>query len=189
MGLLREGINEVIATTRGNAAPMGIIVRDEKITMVVFRESHTAARLSSHGWVAANFLVDPVVYVKTAFDDLPASAFMEEIAGDIPFERLVAAEAWAGFRAEIERTTREALVVRLSPVCEHIIKPTVHPVNRGFNSIIEASIHATRWMRTRDPALALLIRHHTGVIRKCGGPQDLEALSLLLSYIPDLSEE
>jgi len=75
MGLLREGINEVIATTRGNAAPMGIIVREGKLTMVVFRESHTAARLSSDGWVVANFLFDPVVYVKTAFDDrLPATS-------------------------------------------------------------------------------------------------------------------
>ncbi|MDD1713281.1 MAG: DUF447 family protein, partial [Methanoregulaceae archaeon] len=49
MGLLREGINEVIATTRGNAAPMGIIFREGKITMMVFRGSHTAARLSSDG--------------------------------------------------------------------------------------------------------------------------------------------
>jgi uncharacterized protein len=186
MGLLREGINEVIATTRGNAAPMGIIAREGKITMVVFRESHTAARLSSDGWVAANFLFDPVLYVRTAFDDLPASEVTREIADGVPFERLTAAEAWAGFRAEVERTTSEALVVRLSPVCECIIEPVVHPVNRGFNSIIEATVHATRWVRTRDPALARLIRHHAGIVRKCGGTEDLKALSLLYSYLPDL---
>jgi hypothetical protein len=186
MGLLREGINEVIATTRGNAAPMGIIVRDGKIRMVVFRESHTAARLSSDGWVAANLLSDPVIYVKTAFDDLPANAVIREETGGIPFERLTAAEAWAGFRAEVERTTSESLVVRLSPVCECIIKPVVHPVNRGFNSMIEATVHATRWTRTRDPALARLIRHHAGIVRKCGGTEDLKALSLLYSYLPDL---
>jgi hypothetical protein len=186
MGLLREGINEVIATTRGNAAPMGMIVRDGTITMVVFRESHTADRISSDGWVAANFVFDPVMYVKTAFDDLPASAFTTECVDGIPFERLIAAEAWAGFRAEVGRTTSEALVVRLSPVCERIIEPRVHPVNRGFNSIIEATVHATRWTRNEDPSLALLIRHHAGIARKCGGSQELEALSLLFSYLPDL---
>jgi uncharacterized protein len=189
MGLLREGINEVIATTRGNAAPMGVILREGKITMVVFRESHTAARISSDGWVAANFLFDPVMYVKCAFADLPASAVISENAGGIPFERLTAAEAWAGFRADVDRTTSEALMVRLFPVCECIIKPVVHPVNRGFNSIIEATVHATRWTRTRDPALAGLIRHHAGIVRKCGGTDDMKALSLLYAYLPDLPRD
>lgn len=186
MGLLRDGINEVIATTRENAAPMGIIFREGKLTMVVFRESHTAARLSSDGWVVANFLFDPVVYVQTAFNDLPACEVTREETEGIPFERLAAAEAWAGFRAEVERTTSEALMVRLFPVCECIIRPAVHPVNRGFNSIIEATVHATRWTRTRDPALARLIRHHAGIVRKCGGTEDIKALSLLYSYLPDL---
>ena len=189
MGLLREGINEVIATTRGNAAPMGIIFREGKITMMVFRGSHTAARLSSDGWVAANFLFDPVMYVKCAFDDLPATAVTREDVDGIPFERLTGVEAWAGFRAGVERTTREALLVSLSPVCECILEPVIHPVNRGFNSIIEATVHATRWSRTHDPALAQLIWHHAGIIRKCGGTEDLKALSLLVSYLPDLPRE
>ncbi|HNI42158.1 MAG TPA: DUF447 domain-containing protein, partial [Methanoregulaceae archaeon] len=34
MGLLREGINEVIATTCRNAAPMGIIYRNGVARMV-----------------------------------------------------------------------------------------------------------------------------------------------------------
>lgn len=190
MGLLKEGINEVIATTRRNAAPMGIIVRDADIRMVVFKGSHTAEHLAANKWIAANIISDPVIWVITAFDDLPATAFTSETTGGTTFDRLGAAEAWAGFRAEIERTTREALLVRLHPVCEFIIEPIMpHPVNRGFNSIIEATVHATRWTRTRDPALATLIRHHAAIVRKCGGLPEQKALSLLFSFIPDFSLE
>ena len=41
MGLLREGINEVIATTTVNAAPMGVILRNGRYTLVAFLGSHT----------------------------------------------------------------------------------------------------------------------------------------------------
>ena len=188
MGLLKEGITEVIATTRGNAAPMGIILRHNEARMVVYRQSHTAARIASDGWLVANFIFDPCLYVKTAFDDLSPDVFVREEVDGIIFERLSDAEAWIGFRAEIERTTPEALFIGLHLLHEAILAPALHPINRGFNGIIEATIHATRWKRTPNPELARLIIHHAAVIRKCGGKRELEALALLLSYISDFQE-
>ncbi|MGE5831376.1 MAG: DUF447 domain-containing protein, partial [Methanomicrobiales archaeon] len=64
MGLLREGINEVIATTWNNAAPMGIIFRDGEYRMVLFRGSHTAMNIERWGWVVANIVHDPVLWVR-----------------------------------------------------------------------------------------------------------------------------
>ena len=61
MGLLTEGINEVIATTRFNAAPMGIISRGGELRMMLFHGSHTAANIERDGWVVANFVYDPVL--------------------------------------------------------------------------------------------------------------------------------
>ena len=78
MGLLGEGINEVIATTWGNAAPMGIIFRDGVYRMVLYRGSHTAMNIERWGWVVANIVHDPVLWVRTAFSDLPPSSFAEE---------------------------------------------------------------------------------------------------------------
>lgn len=188
MGILKEGITEVIATTRGNAAPMGIILRDSEARMVVYRESHTAARITAEGWLVANVIFDPFLYVKTAFEDLTPDFFTREKAGGFVFERLTDTEAWIGFRAEVLRISSEALFVRLHPVHEEICLPALHPVNRGFNSIIEATIHATRWKRNRNPELARLIGHHATIVRKCGGKRESEALALLLSYVPDLPE-
>jgi hypothetical protein len=183
VGLLKEGINEVIATTHQNAAPMGIIFRNGKYGMVVYRESHTASRIEEHGWVVANLVFDPLLYVRTAFGDLEPGDLVPETVQGIAMQRLAVAEAWVGFSAMVERSTPETLVVRLTPLREEVRSWDVHPVNRGFNSVIEATVHATRFVRNHDPALGDLIRHHARLVHRCGDRRDVEALDLLYSYI------
>jgi len=56
MGLLAEGINEVIATTAFNAAPMGIRYENRKYTLTLFSGSHTAANIERDGWVSSSTL-------------------------------------------------------------------------------------------------------------------------------------
>ena len=183
MGILKGGINEVIATTRQNAAPMGIHVRNGKTTIVLFRGSHTAANVQKDGWIVANFIHDPVLYVRTAFEDLPDEMFVDEPVSGIMMQRLKGVDAWAAFTASIEHETTEAVVAVLTLQKELIREPVIHPVNRGFGSIIDATVHATRYMKTRDVDLKNQIEYHAGIIRKCGGKQELAALSLLQEYI------
>ncbi len=186
MGLLGQGISEVIATTRQNAAPVGIHRRGDALSAVLYRGSHTAENAAREGWLVANVIHDPVLFVRTAFDDLPADAFVS-IPG-IGWDRLAAAEGYAACRVEVERQTPEALRIRLSVVQEEIIEPRCVPVNRGRCAVIEATVHATRFGRTRDPGLGRLIDHHAAVIRRCGGPAELEALALLMDYIGPASD-
>ena len=183
MGLLKGGINEVIATTAKNAAPIGIHYRDGKATMILFSGSHTAANIERDGWVVANIVHDPVLYVKTAFEDLPADAFVEEPIGDRRMTRLRDAAAWIAFSATVEKKTAEALVVKLTQEREIIEDVAVWPVNRGFNSIIDATVHATRYRVHHDPKLKELIDYHAGLVRKCGGKKELAALELLEGYL------
>ncbi|PKL58584.1 MAG: DUF447 domain-containing protein, partial [Methanomicrobiales archaeon HGW-Methanomicrobiales-5] len=129
------------------------------------------------------FVYDPIVYVKTAFEDLPQDAFAEEIIHGRKMMRLKDADAWAAFSATIDKKTAEALMVTLTLEKEIIEDVVLHPVNRGFNSIIDATVHATRYNVNRDPFLKTQIDYHAGIIRKCGGPRELEALELLLQYI------
>jgi Uncharacterized conserved protein len=188
VGLLKEGINEVIATTDGNAAPMGIIFRDGASRLIAFKGSHTAENIMKHGWIVANFIYDPLLYVKTAFEDLGSEWFLEKNAGGTRVCSLAGAEAWIAFEAKIERETSEALIVDLNPLHEQVDALALHPVNRGFNSIIEATVHATRYVRTHDPVMADLILHHSALVRKCGGKREQEALELLLSYAGPLKK-
>ncbi len=183
MGLLRPGINEVIATTEFNAAPMGIIMRDGAARMVLFSGSHTAENIEKNGWLVANIVYDPLLYVKTAFGDIPHDNFIEESINGKKMYRLKDADAWAAFTATIDKKTSEALMVTLTPRKEIIERVSLHPVNRGFNSIIDITVHATRYRMNRDPELKTLIDYHAGIVRKCGGPRELAALDLLMQSI------
>ena len=188
MGLLKSGINEVIATTAFNAAPMGIHFRGGKATMVLFSGSHTVENIQRDGWLVANFIHDPVMYVKTAFGDLPKEMFIDESLGDMTVQRLAGADAWAAFTATIDHTTTEAVIVTLTLRKEIIEEVVIHPVNRGFSSIVDATIHATRYRRNHDPKLKDQIDYHAGIVRKCGGKQELAALDLLMGFIAEKAE-
>ena len=99
-------------------------------------------------------------------------------------QRLAGAEAWAAFETHVSRETNEAMMVDLTPLYEQMLTCAVHPVNRGFSSVIEATVHATRYVMGRDPALRELIRHHASIIRRCGGRREMEALALLQTHLP-----
>jgi hypothetical protein len=185
LGLLKTGINEIIATTACNAAPIGIHLRDKKATMILFPGSHTAENVVRDGWVVANIIHDPVMYVKTAFDDLPRDAFVEEPVSGRLMYRLRDAEAWIAFTVQVETSSAGMLTIHLTQEKEIIEGVGVQPVNRGFNSIIDATVHATRFRVNKDPELKRLIDYHAALVRKCGGKKELEALDLLMQYIID----
>ncbi len=184
---MQEGINEVIATTRMNAAPMGIICRDNQLMMAVYRSSHTASRIEEGSCVVANIIHDPVVFVQTAFGDLPEEDFIAGTAGDIRYWRLKDAGSWVVYHTRIEKKTDLKLLVSLTPVYSSLMDSPQLPVNRGLNSVIEATVHATRFVISHDPELKRLIDHHVDLIRRCGGRREYEALSLLLSYISSVT--
>ena len=64
MGLLSHGINEIIAVTKDNAAPIGIILRDGQCPkMILFKGSKTEENIRKYGWVTANFVSQASLYV------------------------------------------------------------------------------------------------------------------------------
>jgi hypothetical protein len=162
---------------------MGIHYRQGKATIVLFRGSHTAENIGRDGWVVANFVHDPVLYVETALGDLPKEAFIEEPVRGKTMHRLAGADGWAAFSAKVEHMTSETMVAQLTLEKEIIEEVVLHPVNRGFNSIIDATVHTTRYVITRDPELKKLIDYHAGIVRKCGGKKEIEALDLLMKRV------
>lgn len=183
MGLLKEGINEVIATTRFNAAPMGIIYRNGQMRMALYIGSHTAQNIEKERWIVANIIHDPVMYVTTAFSDLSQDTFVSINVNDRKMYYLANSEAWIAFDTVIEQRGVESMTVRLASLHEEVLSANVCPVNRGFNSIIDATVHSTRYVISRDPALKKIIDYHIGIVKRCGGTRELEALELLQQYI------
>jgi hypothetical protein len=187
MGLLGYGISEVIATTRQNAAPIGIHRHGDNLSAVLYRGSHTASNAARDGWLVVNIVHDPVLFVRTAFEDLPASAFT--LIPGLGWDRLSSAEGFGACRVVIVRETAEALMVRLDVVLEEVLEHRLAAFNRGRCAVIEATVHATRFLRNRDPWLGRLIDHHASIVRRCGGPDELEALRLLQGYIGEKDQK
>lgn len=181
--IFHEGINEVIATTLFNAAPMGIIRKGDSFSMIIFKTSHTANNVIRDGWIVANITNDPILFVTTAFEDLPDSCFIPDTTQGYTIHRLQGDYSWVVFQASVENETPDRIFVALTPVRAEIDQTYPSPVNRGLSNIIEATVHGTRFLLTHDPHFADLIRHHASLVLRCGGPKEKKALTLLYSYL------
>ncbi len=177
MGLVTEGITEIIAVTKGNAAPIGIIQRpNQKPMLILFKGSKTEANIRRYGWITANFVSDAYLYPYYAFSDVDSA----DLAQDGEFQYLKTADAYIRYAAMVMHETDQTYLVELTPVGEEVIlHPGIRPVNRGFDAVIDASVHATRYVMTRAPDLAERIFHDLSLIQKCGGPREQAAAELL----------
>jgi len=87
------------------------------------------------------------------------------------------------FECRLERSTGEASVVSLEPVHEEIISTVVRPFNRGYAAVIDATVHATRYVVNRDPDLRRMIDYDLGIARKCGGKQEQKTANILNKFL------
>ena len=175
-----DGINEIIAITfdkdgRINTAPIGIIVEDSNSTSAKAKlyPSHTRKNVEGGSNIWANVTYDPIVFTKTAFEDLDESWF-ESLNPPI----IVGSIAWCEFK-----TKHVGDFVELELVRGGIIRSHVRAVNRGFNALIEALVHATRYIVSRDKELLDKIMECKVTVDKCGSSREKEAFNLLLQYI------
>lgn len=194
--IIAGGINEVIAVTfdgsgRANAAPIGIINRSGRSRLVLFRGTHTLENVLGNGIFCANIVHDPVIYVKTAFEDIGSEEFAEDFAENsadadgcgLRFYRMKSAESYVLFKAVKTGESAESCIFELDFVSEKVIAPSVHPFNRGFAAVIDATVHATRYVISHSAELKELIDYDISIARKCGGERETEAVRMLLEYI------
>jgi hypothetical protein len=131
----REGISEVIATTRNgqpNAAPIGIINRDFLYAWI-YKDSHTFLNVKKNRELVANFVLDPLLYVKTAFEDLDRSFFRPEEEAPV----LIAAYAWVEFSCKVlDKPTKKSALIKLLPVRSVVLQRPLVSINRAFYAVI-----------------------------------------------------
>ncbi|AEA47207.1 DUF447 domain-containing protein [Archaeoglobus veneficus] len=176
-----EGINEIIAITRGvsdagelNAAPIGIIVEDasSRVARARLFPSHTKENVENGSPLWANICFDAVLFVISAFED-PGEEFYASLNPPV----LKGAVVCCRFDVEMDGGT-----AKLELAEGTVIERPLRAVNRGFNAVIEATVHATRYaMGVKN--LEEKIRYYGTIVEKCGGSREKEAYKLLLDYI------
>ena len=179
--LLDARITETVATTKSedgepNAAPMGVLKEDD-IYARLWEGSTTLGNVRATNEVVVNFTRDPVVYVESALGDGDGSEFVVD-------GRLRDADGWV--RCDAERVPEqedrdEVTRWRLTERDRRLVERVLPTHSRGFASVIEATVHATRL--EFKPELRELIDHHLEVARKCGGEREVEAADLIEKYV------
>lgn len=177
---LQEGINEVIGITIAdwvNTAPLGVIVNDG-IKVRLF-ENHTREFVKKTGMLYVNVIYDPVVFVIAAFEDL-SKDFFESLDPPIIKNAL----SWIKFKADLKGN-----YAHLSFIDGGVLRRDCRAVNRGFNAVIEATVHATRYVLNRREDLLDKIKYYGGIIDRCGGKREREAYKLLMDYLKSFKAE
>ncbi|MFO7966415.1 MAG: DUF447 family protein [Archaeoglobaceae archaeon] len=174
-----NGINEVIGITQGewlNTAPLGIMVEDQNSTSARIKlySSHTRDNIErgAHLWV--NVVYDPFVFVISSFEDLKKDYF-ESVDPPVIANSL----AWAKMETSVDSGFVYLHLVDGKVVDQHF---RIRAVNRGFNALIEALVHATRYVRSEDEDLKNRIHYYGGIVEKCGRKEEKEAFQLLMDY-------
>ena len=186
---IREGISETIVSTGlefPNAAPIGIIVKGGRPFVRLFKGSHTWANVLKERYLVANVVYDPLLFVRSTFFDLEPSEFDYIPVQGLNFPILKKAAAWIIFECINLKNTDQALIADLIPIeagfNESDRKDLPIP-NRGFNAVLEATVHATRYQLSGDEKYLELIRHYETLAFKCGGENEKKAMKLLYEVL------
>ncbi len=177
-----EGISEVIFTTlsaggKPNAAPIGLHRKDGRLFAGIYN-SRTLENILGGSAAASNIADDPVLFVQSSLSDLGPEKF-EFIDG---FPVLKDALGWIFFSCRYKKGEKITFV-ELSPLKGKINQRKIRPVNRGFNAVIEASIHATRYVIAKEKKYLDRIEYYNTIVKKCGTWREKEAMGLLYGLI------
>ncbi|MCL2549754.1 MAG: DUF447 family protein [Methanimicrococcus sp.] len=210
---ISEGISELILTTRNdrngskyvsNAAPFGIVWKNDRMFLHLFKGSKTCENMMRENLFAANMTDDAVLYATTTFYDLEDDEFgyaeygyaeydyaeygYAEYAGEesvspkeasIPY--LKNADRVVLFKCVGRTEAEDSVIIDIEPADFIVLKPDKAGFifNRGFHSVVEACIHLTRYELTKDQKYVDLIRHHWGITQRCGRKRDKEGVAVL----------
>lgn len=179
---IHEGISEIILTTISpdgapNAAPMGLHRKGGRLFARIYN-SKTLDNILSKPIAVANIIDDPVLLVQSALSDVESEKF-EFIDG---FPLLKDTLGWIIFDCACKKGEKIS-VVELSPVKGKIIERKLQPINRGFNAVVEAAVHATRYVVLKERKYLDCIEYYNSIIKKCGGEREKDAMRLLYELI------
>ena len=179
-----EGINEIIAITFNedgtlNTAPIGVIVEDADGIMARARlyKSHTRSNTARTGVFYANVTRDAVVFALASFIDL-GEEFFESLNPPV----IKGSLAWCRFEANVS-----GAYATLKLAEGEVLGSELRAVNRGLNAVIEALVHATRYVITKDERkreeLRRRILYYYEIVQKCGSEREKRAFEIIMEKI------
>lgn len=181
-----NGISETIFTTgtdSPNAAPMGLICKDDRIQIRLFKGSQTYENVVNEKCLVANVVIDPVVFARSTFTNLHDKEFEMVSVNNRKYPFLKNALSYVIFECSDIRYTKNTLVADVLPLYACINRNVIKAPNRGFNAVLDALIHATRYRVFDHEKYLNMVYELNNTVKKCGGSKENKAMEILYYYL------
>ncbi|WP_462272495.1 DUF447 domain-containing protein [Methanohalophilus sp.] len=181
-----DGISEIILTSgieNPNAAPIGVIRKDNRVFIRLYRGSTTYENVKLEKIFAANVTCDPVLFVKSSFSNLENENFRYYPLNTTKIPLLKNSASSVIFRCGEIKHTEQAMTAEIIPMDAVANDYRPRAINRGLTAVIEAAVHATRYELTGDNKFLDLIDQCMETTYKCGGQREKDAAEILLNEI------
>lgn len=190
---------ETIVTTANtlfekNAAPIGVVCKDEKhIVIYLDQSNHTAKNIVENGEFMVNITTNPLLFTYSTIGDLDDEYFTE--FNDFPLLK----NTLGFFKAHVIKDTKHTKEDNIGKQNIHIITAEVEsifvsecdgikPINRAMSCVIESLIHYSRFeSSSTDKRNEYWIRilELNRVAQKVGGNDEKKSMKIILNKIEE----
>jgi len=184
-GLLYETvISTVNSDETANAAPIGIICKDENTVVCYLHQgSNTVQNIKTNNKFIVNIINDPMVFVESTIGNLPESSYAtheDEFYiknSDAFFQAKVISIKDVEKKDQFGVSVTSVVIAEVLDIFKH--KECVEPLNRALYGIIEGLVYLTR-MEMVSGEMEKLYRHRmseiTRIVNKVGGEEHKNAM-------------
>ncbi|ATU08906.1 DUF447 domain-containing protein [Methanohalophilus portucalensis] len=186
-----DGISEIILTSgikNPNAAPIGLIRKDNKVFIRLYKGSTTYENVKQDEIFAANVTCNPLLFVKSTFSNLENENFKYYHLNSTKIPLLKNSASSVIFRCGEIKHTEQAMTAEIIPMNAMANDYRPRAINRGLTAVIEAAVHATRYELTRNSDFLDLIDRCLETTYKCGGQREKDAAEILLNEIDEIKK-
>ena len=177
-----EGITEALVTTemaadQWNVAALGLHAGDP-VTARTWGRTRTRRNFDRQGTGVVQFVDDPVAFAEAALAVWEvADPVLEEAAAWVRVSVTSLATGTAGGTGWEDWA--------LSPTEARVRDRTVPRIDRGFNAVVEATVAASRLdvPAYDDAPLRERLAYFEGVVDRCGGTRDREAMDRIRDLV------
>ncbi|RNI12107.1 DUF447 family protein [Methanohalophilus sp. RSK] len=186
-----DGISEIILTSgmeNPNAAPIGLIRKDNRVFIRLYKGSTTYENVKRDKIFAANVTYDPLLFIKSTFSNLGEENFKYHPLDSKSIPMLKNSASSVIFRCDEIKHTKQAMTAEIIPMDAVANDYRPKAINRGLTAVIEAAVHATRYELTGDNKFLDLIDQCLETTCKCGGQREKDAAEILLNEIDEIKK-
>ncbi|APH39637.1 DUF447 domain-containing protein [Methanohalophilus halophilus] len=186
-----DGISEIILTSgmkNPNAAPIGLIRKDNRVFIRLYRGSTTYENVKQDEVFAANVTCDPLLFIKSTFSNLEDEDFKYHPLNSKSIPLLKNSATSVIFICDEIKHTKQAMTAEIIPMGAVANDYLPRAINRGLTAVIEAAVHATRYKLTGNNEFLDLIDRCLETTYKCGGQREKDAAEILLNEIDEIKK-